>query len=113
MSGLGVGESTETKISEEQFQQTFLTMEQMLGELYKDKKARDAASSKTSKKEKGKGKVDKPHSPSSSPSSSSSSSSSAEPKTEKKPKKTSLLKLDVKFELPIYDGEMNPKKLDN
>ncbi len=23
------------------------------------------------------------------------------------------MKLDVKFELPIYDGEMNPKKLDN
>lgn len=31
---------------------------------------------------------------------------------EKKPKKTSLLKLDVKFQLPIYDGEMNPEKLD-
>ena len=24
-----------------------------------------------------------------------------------------ILKLDVKFELPIYDGEMNPEKLDN
>lgn len=23
------------------------------------------------------------------------------------------MKLDVKFELPIYDGEMNPEKLDN
>ena len=32
---------------------------------------------------------------------------------EKKPKKTSVLKLDVKFELPVYDGEMNPEKLDN
>lgn len=39
-------------------------MQQMLGEIYEDKKARDAASSsKISKKEKGKGKADKPPSP--------------------------------------------------
>jgi len=67
------------------------------------------------KKDKGKRKTDKPPSPPSSPSSSSSSSSSscAKSKTQKKPKKTYLLKLDVKFELPDYDGEMNPEKLDN
>jgi len=90
-------------------------MQHMLGELYEDKKARYvASSSKTLKKDKCKGKADKTPSPlSSPPSSSSSSSSSAESETEKKPKKTSLLKLDVKFELPIYDGEMNPEKLDN
>jgi len=90
-------------------------MKQMLGELYEDKKVIDAtSSSKTSKKDNGKGKADKPPSPPSSPSSSSSySSSSAESETKKKPKKTSLLKLDVKFELPIYDGEMNPEKIDN
>jgi len=86
----------------------------MLGEIYEDKKARDAASSsKTSKKDKGKGKNDKPPSPPSAPSSSSSCYSSTESETEKKPKKTSLLKLDVKFELPIYNGKMNPQKLDN
>ena len=28
-------------------------------------------------------------------------------------KKTSLIKLDVKFDLPIYDGELNVEKLDN
>ena len=28
-------------------------------------------------------------------------------------KEISFLKLDVKFEFPIYDGEMNPEKLDN
>ena len=28
-------------------------------------------------------------------------------------KKASLIKLDVKFDLPIYDGELNAKKLDN
>jgi len=114
MSRPDAGENTETKMSEEQFQQAFLTMQQMLGELYEDKKARDAtSSSKASKKDKGKGNIDKPPSPPSSPSLSSySSSSSAKYEMEKKPKKTSFLKLDVKFELPIYDGEMNPKKLD-
>ena len=87
----------------------------MLGELYKDKKVRDeTSSSKTSKKDKGKGRANKPPSPPSSLSSSSTSSSSiSESETEKKPKKTSLLKLDVKFELPIYDSKMNPEKLYN
>ena len=28
-------------------------------------------------------------------------------------KKVSLIKLDVKFDLPIYDRELNAKKLDN
>ena len=28
-------------------------------------------------------------------------------------KKASLIKLDVKFDLPIYNGELNAKKLDN
>ena len=28
-------------------------------------------------------------------------------------KKASLIKLDVKFDLAIYDGELNAKKLDN
>lgn len=104
MIGSDAGENTKTKMSDEQFQQAFLTMQQMLGELYEDKKARDAtSSSKTSNKDKGKGKADKPPSPSSSPSSYSScsyyssSSSSVESETEKKPMKTSRLKLDVKF----------------
>lgn len=85
----------------------------MLGELYEDKKARDAASSKPLKKNKGKGKTDKPPSPPSSLSSSSSSSSSVEYEMEKKPKKTSILRLDVKFEFPVYDGKMDFEKLDN
>lgn len=88
----------------------------MLAKLQEDNKVRDAdSSSKTSKKDKTKGKDDKPPSPPSSPSSSfysSYSSSSEKSETEKKPKKTSLLKRE-NFQLPIYDGEMNPKKLDN
>jgi len=31
---------------------------------------------------------------------------------DKKKKKTSLIKLDVKLDLPIYDGELNAKKID-
>jgi len=113
MIGSNAGEMPETKMSDEQFQQAFLNMQQRLGEIHEYKKARDAASSSnTSKKDKGKGKADKPPSSPSSPSSSS-SSFNAEFEIEKKRKKASLLKLDVKFELPIYDGEMNPEKLDN
>ena len=97
-------------MNENQVQQMFLNMQQILGELYEDKKARDAtSSSNASKKDKGKGKSDKPPCP---PSSSSSSSSSSDSEIEKKPHK-SLFKLDVKFELLVYDGEMNPEKLDN
>ena len=53
---------------------------------------------------KGKGEIHPPPSPSSSSSSS---------RSLKKKKITSLIKLDVKFDLPIYDGEINAKKLDN
>jgi len=60
MTGSDAVEMPETEMSDEQFQQEFWTMQQMLGEPYKDKKVRDAASSsKTSKKDKGKCKADK------------------------------------------------------
>jgi hypothetical protein len=55
-----------------------------------------------------------PSSPPSSPSSSSSSSkSNAKKNVYKHKNEMPLLKLDVKFELPIYDGEVNVEKLDN
>ena len=54
-----------------------------------------------------------PPSPPSSPSSSSSSSSHKSSPSKKKKKKSSLIKLDVEFDLPIYDGELNTEKLDN
>lgn len=48
-------------MSDEQFQKSFLSMQHMLGEIYKDQKVRDATcSSNTSKKGKGKGKAHKP-----------------------------------------------------
>jgi hypothetical protein len=55
-----------------------------------------------------------PSSPPSSPSSSSSSSkSNAKKHVHKHKNEMPLLKLNVKFELPIYDGEFNAEKLDN
>jgi hypothetical protein len=58
-----------------------------------------------------------PSPPSSSPSSPSSSSSSSKSNAKKHVHKhkneVPLLKLDVKLELPIYDGELNAEKLDN
>jgi len=89
-------------------------MQQILAELYEYKKMRDAASSsKASNKDKGKGKANKSPSPLSSPSSSSSSSTSSFESEKEKKHKNPLLKLDVKFELPVYDGDINPEKLDN
>jgi hypothetical protein len=57
-------------------------------------------------------------SPPSSPSTSSSSSSSSSKSTARKhvhkhKQEMPLLKLDVKFELPMYDGEVNVERLDN
>jgi hypothetical protein len=68
------------------------------------------------------GEGEEPLEPPSSPSSSSSSSNGSEHsshKRKKNSKKSShshylpLLMLDVKFVLPIYDGELNAEKLDN
>jgi hypothetical protein len=62
-----------------------------------------------------------PPSPPSSPSSSSSTSnagshsttSTIQKQTHKHKSNMTLLKLDVKFELPLYDGELNAENLDN
>lgn len=74
---------------------------------------------KKTKKEKaknnalGKGDPSKPSSPSSS-SFSESSSTTSNPKKQPEKAKSDLpyLKLDIKFELPTYNGELNPEKLD-
>ena len=63
----------------------------------------------------GKGKyLSEPSSPSSS-SSESSSTASSSPKKQPKKDKSDLpyLKLDIKFELPTYNGELNVEKLDD
>ena len=108
-------EATEKKpMDENKIQQMFLNMQQMVAELYDYKKRRDATPSlNTSKKDKGKGKADKSPSPPSSPSSSCYYSTSSFESEKEKKLKSPLLKLDVKFELPVYDGEINLEKLDN
>jgi len=99
--------------SDTQFMDSFMTIRAMVEEMYREfKKGRneDFSTSKQDKgtKEslidghsegKGKGKEDPLSTPPNSP--------------ENKKKKTSLIKLDVKYDLPIYDGELNAEKLDN
>ena len=87
-----------------------MTLKSMVDEMYRDyKKHRDEDGSSSKKDKgveesllrdhsKGKGKEEKLPTPLSSP---------------ENKKKTYLIKLDVKFDLPIYDGELNAEKLDN
>ena len=93
-----------------QFIDSFLAIRSMLEEMYKDfrkHKDEDSSCSKQDKIEeesffhdhsKGKGKEESFLTPPNSPVHN---------------KKASLIKLDVKFDLPIYDGELNAEKLDN
>jgi len=95
---------------EPQFIDSFLAMRSMVEEMYRDfrkHKDEDSSSSKQEKGEeesllhdqsKGKGKEENFLTP---------------PNSLEHKKKTSFIKLDVKFDLPIYDGELNAEKLDN
>jgi len=96
--------------SDPQFMDSFMTMRAMVEEIYREfNKGReeDSSNSKQDKgveesplhdHSKGKGKEEKFPTPLSRP---------------ENKMKTSLIKLDVKFDLPIYDGELNAEKLDN
>ena len=93
-----------------QFIDSFMAIRFMVEEMYKDfrkHKDEDSSGSKQDKGEeesllhdhsKGKGKEENFLTPPNSP---------------KDKKKTSLIKLDVKFDLLIYVGELNAEKLDN
>ena len=110
--------------SDSRFMDSFMTMRAMVEEMYREfKKGRgeDYSTSKQDKEVKepllvshseGKGKEEKP-SPPPPPSSPSSSSYSHKESPEKRKKKPSLIKLDVKFDFLVYDGELNAEKLDN
>ena len=103
---------------EPQLIESFLAIKSMVEEMYREFKRGRGGESSTSKQDKGveepllvahlegKGKEEKP-SPPSPASSPSSSSSSHKESPEKKRKKPSLIKLDVKFDLPFYDKELN------
>ena len=110
--------------SKSQFMDSFMAMRAMVEEMYREFKKGRGESTSTPKQGKGaeepllvahpegKGNEENP-SPPSPPLSPSSSSSSHKESPEKKKKKFSLIKLDVKFDLPVYDGELNAENLDN
>ena len=96
--------------SDPQFMDRVMTMRSMVEEMYREfKKNRDEDSSNSKQDKgveesllhdhsKGKGKEEKFLTP---------------PNSHENKKKTSLIKLAVKFDLPIYDGGFNAEKLDN
>jgi hypothetical protein len=105
--------------SEGDFLQAFMRMQVMVEELYQDrKKGEQGSSSQVKGKEEGVGK-DPPKTPPS-PSTPSELDGSFHYSDDKK-KKTNekievnmpQLKLDIKFDLPVYNGELNAEKLDN
>jgi hypothetical protein len=106
---------------EKEFRKTFFAMSEMVQVLYEDYLERKRPVLGNSSKGKSEEEEEQPQippsppsTPPSSPSSASSSSKSSKKKNVHKNKnEMPLLKLDVKFELPIYDGEVNAEKLDN
>jgi hypothetical protein len=106
---------------EKEFRKTFHAISEMvkvLYEYYLERKRPVLGDSSKIKSEEEEGHPQIPPSPPSTPHSSPSSSSSSSKSNGKKnvhknKHEMPLLKLDVKFELPIYDGEVNAEKLDN
>ena len=95
----------------------FMRMQTMVEELYQDqKKGEQGGPYHTEGKREGGGE-DPPKTPLSSPSFLNGSLHSPFEKQRKFDEKIDFnmpqLKLDIKFELPIYNGELNDKKLDN
>jgi hypothetical protein len=94
-------------------------MSEMVKDLYDDyleQKRPILGESSKEKSEEGEDPPKPPPSPPSSPSTSSSSSTISKSTTRKHSHKHKhdmpLLNLDVKFELPMYDGEVNSERLD-
>jgi hypothetical protein len=92
-------------------------MMKVLDENYLEQKRPNLGESSKVKSEEGEDPPQTPPSPPSSPStyssSSSSSKSTARKHSHKHKNEMPLLKPDVKFELPMYDGEVNAERLDN
>jgi hypothetical protein len=106
---------------EKEFQKTFFSMLEMMKVLYDDYlewKRPVLGESLKGKHEEREDPPQIPPSPPSSPlyspsSSSSSSKSNAKKHVHKHKNEMPLLKLDVKFKLPLYDGEVNAERLEN
>jgi len=122
-----VGEPT-MKEDEKVFRKAFFDMKKMVKVLYEERNTRlQGERSKLSKGEgssrggNGNGGKPPPYTPSSSSSSSQESSPSStntplthtHQNTSKGTAKSPLIKLDVKFDMPMYNGEVNVEKLDN
>ena len=93
-----------------QFIESFLAIKSMVEEMYRDfrkKKVEDASGSKQEKEK------DKSHFHDNSKGKGKEKNFLTPPNSPMHNKKASLIKLDVKFSLPIYDGELNAEKLDN
>jgi hypothetical protein len=115
----------ETSPQTRKFEEAFFSMSEMVKVLCDDfleRKKPVLGEPFMKGKSEGKGEYSKPpHSPPSSSSSSSSTSNASSHSTTHTIQKQThnhkydmpLLKLDVKFELPLYDGELNVEKLDN
>jgi hypothetical protein len=106
--------------NEIEFQKTFFSMSEMVKVLYDDyleQKRPILGEYSKEKSEEGEDTRKTPPSPPSSPSTYSSSSTSSKSTARKHSHKHKhdmpLLKLDVKFELPMYDDEVNAERLDN
>jgi hypothetical protein len=108
--------------SEDNFFEAFQLMKAMVEELYHERgqqRVPKVEEGESSVRAEGGGEGGGPSEPSSPSSSSSTNEASVHSSKDKQSKRTPhvsdipLLKLDVKFDFPMYDGEINAKKLDN
>jgi len=93
-----------------QFIESFLAIKSMVEEMYRyfrKHKGEDSSSSKQDKEE------DESHSHDHSKGKGKEESFPTPPSSFVHNKKAYFIKLDVKFDLPIYDGELNAENLDN
>ena len=103
------------ELSQEHYQELFLDLVRKVNELYNDRKKGDGnGSSRKDGKGNGEGGgSDPPESPLSSVPPKSPSWHPKKTSTAQNPSNHSLLKLDVKFELSMFNGELDAEKLDN
>ena len=93
-----------------QFIDSFLAIKSMVEEMYRDFRKHKDEDSSGSKQDKGE---DESHFHDHSKRKGKEEIFLEPPSSPEHKKKASLIKLDVKFDLPIYDGELNAEKLDN
>ena len=113
-------EDIDPKEEEQVFRKAFLDMTEMVRILYQEMNERIEGEG-SSRGKKNDDKSNKGHRRNGDPPSPSSSSSSTSPSStlvnqshkSKNTDKCSFLKLDVNFELPMFNGEVNVEKLDN